>query len=69
MDTKPPTDERILDGIYNWAEGYRERLTPRQVEERTYLDAVDEVLALMADRVWVDSEGAPIEPDEELAPR
>lgn len=69
MDTKAPTDEKILDDIYNWAAGYRERLTPRQVEERTYLDAVDEVLALMADRAWVDSEGLPIEPDEELAPQ
>lgn len=63
MDTKP--DGAILDAIYDWAAGYRERLTPCDREPRSYLDAIDEVLALMAGRVWEGADG----PDEELDPQ
>lgn len=62
-------DESILDRLDEWATGYLEVLTPCTQETRTYADAVREVTAILADRVWLDSEGVPIEPDEELAPQ
>lgn len=48
------SDSDILDSIYEWARAF----SPIVDLDRDYGDAVDEVLALMASRVW-DSEDGP----------
>lgn len=60
------TDTKILDNIYSWAADYLDALRAYDQESRTYADALREALDLMADRVWVDGDGEPIEPDEEI---
>lgn len=59
------TDTEILDNIYSWAADYLDALTACDQESRTYADALREALDLMTDRVWVDGDDEPIEPDEE----
>jgi len=57
-------DSVILDKVYDWAMAYEDRVLPRDADRRFYDEAVDEVLAILADRVWLDSEGVPVEPDD-----
>lgn len=58
------SDSEILDELDNWATGYLETLTPCTQEVRTYADAMREVAAILAARVWLDSDGVPVEPDD-----
>ena len=58
------TDAEILDKVYDWAMAYEDRVSPRDADRRFYDEAVDEVLAILADRVWLDSDGVPVEPDD-----
>ena len=58
------SDSEILDKVHNWAMSYKERPFPSDADRRFYGEAVDEVLAILADRVWLDSEGVPVEPDD-----
>lgn len=59
------TDTKILDDIENWATSYLERVPRYQRPTKHYDDAIDEVMAMLADRVYEGADG----PDEELAPQ
>lgn len=61
------TDAEILDKVYDWAMAYEDRVLPRDADRRFYDEAVDEVLAILAARVWLDSDGVPVEPDDPSA--
>lgn len=61
------SDSELLDKVYDWAMSYSDRVLPRDADRRFYDEAVDEVLVILDDRVWVDSDGDPVKPDEPLA--
>lgn len=59
------TDTEILDAIENWATEYTERIPRYERPTKHYDDAIDEVLAFIADRVYEGADG----PDEEIDPQ
>lgn len=61
------SDSELLDKVYDWAMSYSDRVLPRDADRRFYDEAVDEVLAILDAREWVDSDGDPVKPDEPLA--